>query len=84
MNIQKYTEKAQEAVTQAVSIAQDMNHPQLGPVNVYTFYGRETVFTDAEGVVVGDLAGLRPDALLTTPAPTPIPLFAPLDPVHTP
>lgn len=62
----------------------DMQHPELGPVQVYTFYGRETVFTDAQGVVLGDLAGLRPDALVKLPAPPPIPLYAPLDPIHTP
>lgn len=62
----------------------DMQHPELGAVGVYTVYGRETVFTDASGVVVGDLAGLRPHATLSTPAPPPIPLFAPLDPVNTP
>jgi len=63
----------------------DMNDPELGGhVQVYTFYGRETVFTNAEGFVVGDLMGLRPHALLRTPAPPGIPLFAPLDPVGTP
>jgi ATP-dependent Clp protease ATP-binding subunit ClpB len=31
MNINKYTEKAQEAVTQAVALAQESNHPQLEP-----------------------------------------------------
>jgi hypothetical protein len=62
----------------------DMVHPELGPVRAYTFYGRETVFTDQNDIVIGDLAGLRPDARLSTPAPPAIPLFAPLDPVHTP
>lgn len=28
-------------------------------VRVYTFFGRESVFTDENGVVIGDLAGLR-------------------------
>ncbi len=62
----------------------DMNHPELGKIRVYTFYGRETVFADERDVVVGDLAGLRPDRLLHTPPPPPIPLFGPIDPVHTP
>lgn len=62
----------------------DMDHPELGRVQVYTFFGRETVFADENGVVVGDLAGLRPDASLNTPAPPPIPTFGPLDPVGTP
>jgi len=30
-----------------------------GDVRVYTVFGRESIFTDDEGVVVGDLAGLR-------------------------
>jgi hypothetical protein len=62
----------------------DLQHPELGKVRVYTFYGRETVFADANDIVVGDLAGLRPHALLESPPPAAIPLFAPLDPVHTP
>jgi hypothetical protein len=51
-----------------------------GRVQVYTFFGRETVFADASGNVLGDLAGMRPHALLSTPAPPSIPLLAPLDP----
>jgi hypothetical protein len=62
----------------------DMVHEQLGKVRVYTFYGRETVFANEQDVVVGDLAGLRPDRLLTTPAPPAIPLFGVVDPVNTP
>lgn len=62
----------------------DMTHPVLGPVQVYTFYGRETVFADAQGFVVGDLAGLLPHALLETPPPPALPSFGPLDPVHSP
>lgn len=62
----------------------DIVHAELGPVRVYTIYGRETVFTDAADVVVGDLAGLRPHDKLQTRPPAPIPLFAPLDPVNTP
>jgi len=62
----------------------DMEHPDLGKVRVYTFYGRETVFTDEQDVVIGDLAGLRLDRVVDLPAPPPIPLFGPIDPVHTP
>ena len=62
----------------------DQDHPELGRVRVYTFYGRETVFADARDMVVGDLAGLRPDKLLSTPRPPPIPMFGPIDPVNTP
>ena len=62
----------------------DMVHRELGPVQVYTFYGRETVFTDANGVVIGDLLGMRPAKLVKLPAPPAIPLFGSVDPVHTP
>lgn len=62
----------------------DMDHPDLGKVRVYTFYGRETVFADEHDLVLGDLAGMRPDRLLKTPRPPAIPLFGPIDPIHTP
>jgi hypothetical protein len=62
----------------------DMEHPELGPVRVYTFYGRETVFVDARDVVVGDLMGLRADRVLKTPPPPPLPQYGAPDPVHTP
>jgi hypothetical protein len=62
----------------------DMRHPELGPVRVYTFYGRETVFADERDMIVGDLAGLRPHRLLKTPEPPALPIYGPLDPVHTP
>jgi hypothetical protein len=62
----------------------DLVHPELGKVRVYTFYGRETVFADEQDLVIGDLAGMRPDAVLTTPRPPAIPLFGTVDPVHTP
>lgn len=62
----------------------DMRHPELGPVRVYTFYGRETVFADARDLVIGDLAGLRPHRLLSSDPPPPIPSYGPIDPVHTP
>ncbi|MDB4973773.1 MAG: hypothetical protein JWN48_2114 [Myxococcaceae bacterium] len=62
----------------------DMVHPELGPVRVYTYYGRETVFVDQNDMVVGDLAGMRADKLLSTPRPPAIPTFGVVDPVHTP
>lgn len=63
----------------------DIDDPALGGrVQVYTFYGKETVFTDADGLVVGDLMGLRAHRLLGTQAPPPMPLYRPLDPVGTP
>lgn len=62
----------------------DMQHPELGPIRVYTFYGRETVFADANDAVIGDLAGMRPDHVVKTPPPPAIPTFGPVDPVGTP
>lgn len=53
-------------------------------LRVYTFYGRESVFADEHDAVVGDLAGLRLDSVVTTPAPPPQPMYSPPDPVHTP
>jgi hypothetical protein len=53
-------------------------------VRVYTFYGQETVFTDDEDVVLGDLAGERPSDSLTIPEPPPVPTFGAIDPAHTP
>ncbi|MFW5875579.1 MAG: hypothetical protein ACOCXM_02460 [Myxococcota bacterium] len=64
---------------------QDQDEPGLGGrVRVYTVFGRETVFTDDRGIVVGDLRGLRPDESLDTPPPEPLPPVPPPDPVHTP
>jgi hypothetical protein len=62
----------------------DLHHPILGKVAVYTFYGRETVFVDAEGAVVGDLAGLVTDQLATNPPPPPLPQYGAPVPVHSP
>ncbi len=59
--------------------------PGLGKVRVYTIYGRESIFADEDGWVVGDLAGLRPDAILDTPAPEPLRTPGPpADPRGTP
>jgi hypothetical protein len=63
----------------------DIFEPSLQrTVQVYTIYGREAVFVDENGVVVGDLAGLRPTATVATPLPAPLPLFGAPDPVGTP
>ena len=63
----------------------DLQQPGYpAPVRVYTFFGRETVFADAQDVVAGDLAGMRPASSLTTPEPDPLPTFGGPDPVHTP
>lgn len=62
----------------------DMQHPDLGPVRTYTFYGRETVFVDERDMVVGDLMGLRSDRALKTPPPPALPQYGTPDPVNTP
>ncbi len=53
-------------------------------LQVYTVYGRESVFTDDDGVVVGDVAGMRADAVLRSPPPPPLPHYGAPDPVGTP
>jgi len=63
----------------------DMIPPAFGRrVRVYTYYGRESVFADDNNVVVGDLAGMLPDALAQTPPPPVLSTPTPPDPVHTP
>lgn len=63
----------------------DRDEPTLGGrVRVYTIFGRESIFTDDEGNVVGDLAGLRTDASLDTPEPEPLPEYGAPDPRGTP
>jgi hypothetical protein len=63
----------------------DLYEPSLNrSVRVYTFFGQETVFADENDVVIGDLAGMRPDESLTTPEPSPLPTYGGADPVHTP
>jgi hypothetical protein len=51
---------------------------------VYTIYGREPIFTDEHDNVIGDLSGMRPAALVTTPAPPAVPMYGTPDPVGTP
>jgi hypothetical protein len=64
---------------------EDRFEPSLGKtVRVYTFYGEETIFTDDDDVVLGDLAGMRPSDSLATPAPPSLPTFGGADPAHTP
>lgn len=63
----------------------DQYVPDLGRrVQVYTLYGNESVFADDNGIVIGDLRGMRPWDAVKGPAPKPIPRLAPDDPVHTP
>jgi hypothetical protein len=61
-----------------------MHHPELGDVRVYTFYGRESVFVDERGMVVGDLMGLRADRAVKAPPPPALPMYGTPDPVGTP
>lgn len=59
-------------------------HPTLGATDVYTVFGRESVFTNPGGWVIGDLRGMLPSDQVKSPAPPPIPLFGKPDPVGTP
>jgi hypothetical protein len=56
----------------------------LGRVRVYTIYGREPVYTDDEGVVVGDMFGLRRADAVPGPIPDPLPDPGPIDPAEEP
>lgn len=63
----------------------DRDEPTLGGrVRVYTIFGRESIFTDDEGNVVGDLAGLRAHESLDTPEPPALPEYGEPDPRGTP
>jgi len=62
----------------------DRQDATLGAVRVYTFYGRETVFADAHGDVVGDLAGLLEASQVPSAMPPRIPSSTPPDPIGTP
>ncbi|MEM1418760.1 MAG: hypothetical protein AAGH15_27945 [Myxococcota bacterium] len=53
-------------------------------VRVYTVFGRESVFADDEGWIIGDLAGLRDDRDLDTEPPPALPTYGAPDPVGTP
>ena len=53
-------------------------------VRVYTVFGRESVFADETGLVIGDLSGLRRDEDLDDAAPEPLPSDSDPDPVNTP
>lgn len=62
----------------------DLRRPRLGVVRVYTVYGRDAFFADAEDRVIGDLAGIVPAELVTAPMPPPLPLYGDPDPIGTP
>jgi hypothetical protein len=50
-------------IDERVVLRRDPNHDvewRSEPVPVYTVFGREPVFANDDGVVIGDLAGLRP------------------------
>ena len=63
---------------------EDLDVEGLGTVRVYTIFGRESVFTDEDGNVLGDLAGLRTHESLSTPEPPAQPRFGEPDPINTP
>lgn len=55
----------------------DRDDARLGHVRVYTIYGREPIYADENDVVVGDMMGLVPAALVSTPMPPPTPTDGP-------
>lgn len=63
---------------------EDREDPEMGLVRVYTIYGREPLFADEHDVVVGDMMGMRPARLITTPPPPAIPREGDADPRSTP
>lgn len=46
---------------------EDRDDELIGHVRVYTIYGREPIYTDDHDVVVGDMMGLVPSALVQRP-----------------
>ncbi len=56
----------------------------LGDFAVYTVFGRESVFADDAGWVIGDLRGMLPMDAVDSPMPPVIPLYGKPDPVTTP
>ena len=63
----------------------DLRRTDLGGnAHVYSVYGRDSVFTDGQDVVVGDLAGLRPAPPGGTRPFPPQPLYGGADPCGTP
>ena len=63
---------------------EDREDAEMGRVRVYTIYGREPFFADEHDVVVGDMMGMRPARLITTPLPPAIPREGDADPRGTP
>ena len=65
MNINKYTEKAQEAVRTALSLAEEMNHPQLEPEHLLV-----ALVEQREGIVPELLRKMGRDAASVEPEGT--------------
>jgi hypothetical protein len=63
---------------------EDRDEPGLGRVRVYTIYGREPIFADEHDVVVGDMMGMRPAALVPDAATASVSREGPPDPRSTP
>jgi hypothetical protein len=80
-----FREMVEELEIATLERSPDQFEPSFGKtVRVYTFFGRETVFADENDVVIGDLAGMRPSGLLSTPEPDPLPMYGEPDPRNTP
>lgn len=74
------------ALVRDVTLERQPDHEvsDLGHVRVYTIYGREPVYTDDDGVVVGDMFGLRHADAVPGPIPDPLPDPGPIDPAEEP
>lgn len=80
-----FRELVEKVDTVALRRETDKREPSLGGIiERYTVFGRETVFTDDQGFVVGDLFGLRTAESVGKVPPPPVEIGDPPDPVHTP
>ncbi|MFO0680621.1 MAG: hypothetical protein U0234_01155 [Sandaracinus sp.] len=59
---------------------EDRDDSRIGHVRVYTIYGREPVYTDDADVVIGDMMGLVPAALVTRERDPVVPTDGPPSP----
>jgi len=63
---------------------EDRDDAEMGQVRVYTIYGREPIFADENNILVGDMMGMRPARLITTPVPPGINREGDVNPRGTP
>lgn len=82
LDVREAVERVRDVTLQRV---EDRMDPTLGRrVRVYTIFGREPIFADENDVVVGDLMGMVPAALVTTPEPAWAATDGPPEPARAP